>query len=378
MMTRKKKKINLNVFDRYLQQKRYSNGKNVDEMGQLKKVVKIVVPRIDEVQFLYSSLTYNERNVRRSSRKSNCYTLGEKNMLIKHLVWEKGTENQKSKKNATFNKTKKKISLTSAVKPEIQARKIQSKSTQNKKIENKRNHCLRTQSKIRKNKKNKITKFNSTNQYTSNNIKNASQFAKTTSGIKCSDRNHHEDLIGRREAELVEEERLHISNSFFADEPFDGYISSASEGQNSDTQSVEKIIPLTKKYQPYMEKLKSLTSDAIKKFIIDNQQYYVDFKREIESKFKTLSSSNKKWKKYDEMKESFKCNPFNSNQQLAMYYTLRDIFKVPKTHFKECRNFFTVLIPEISCQLFAETFRIKVSFAPRLIKKLYPKPVCAI
>lgn len=36
---------------------------------------------------------------------------------------------------------------------------------------------------------------------------------------------------GRREAELVEEERLHISNSFFADEPFDGYISSASEGK---------------------------------------------------------------------------------------------------------------------------------------------------
>lgn len=32
---------------------------------------------------------------------------------------------------------------------------------------------------------------------TSNNIKNASQFAKTTSGIKCSDRNHHEDLIGK-------------------------------------------------------------------------------------------------------------------------------------------------------------------------------------
>lgn len=35
-----------------------------------------------------------------------------------------------------------------------------------------------------------------------------------------------------------------------------------------------------------MERLKLLTSDAIKKFITDNQQYYVDFKREIESKFK--------------------------------------------------------------------------------------------
>ena len=108
-----------------------------------------------------------------------------------------------------------------------------------------------------------------------------------------------------------------------------------------------------------MERLKSLSSEVIQKYIRDNQQYYVNYKKEIESKSPVIISfaemsvastctwntrnispsqdvvplPGKKRKKYDEMRESFKCNPFNSDQQLAMYYTLREIFEVPKTHF---------------------------------------------
>ncbi|XP_065222189.1 uncharacterized protein LOC135846821 [Planococcus citri] len=123
----------------------------------------------------------------------------------------------------------------------------------------------------------------------------------------------------------------------------------------------------SKKYKPYMEKLRNLTYDEISNFVKNNKEQY--------EKLKDTKKPTKGNSANTDTKDLFKCNPFNSEQQLAMYLTLRELFNVPETHFKQCKSFFTVVLPEISCQLFAQTFNIKVGSAPRLIKKLYPDPI---
>lgn len=43
--------------------------------------------------------------------------------------------------------------------------------------------------------------------------------------------------------------------------------------------------------------------------------------------------SNGKRKPKNEFKDDFKCNPFDSSQQIAMYLALREIFHVPAGSF---------------------------------------------
>lgn len=117
-----------------------------------------------------------------------------------------------------------------------------------------------------------------------------------------------------------------------------------------------------------VEELKSLTAESITKFVMDNQQYYIDFRKpghaqKVSLKYRVLglfcfpflkviscfpgfcgiylqvTTTGKKRQKND-FKDSFKCNPFDSSQQIAMFLALREIFHVPAGSFSVIQTCF--------------------------------------